>query len=214
MKSKEMTTQNSHARSSSVRVPSKKALQDELASISKEVNDLETATSSLPYVKENGESECPFAESLYAKKEELEEQVSGKLNVLTGYLMELDAERLRCQKELDSIQEDYKTLNLQETSDHYAEAVLRQKEKIRSIHERKDAVSAVLVRAQAVLKRSKGRKFPGRKPQQQFSFPVGPSGTSPSAPPSPGFRSKPGGLSNEVTGLMSLGPLGQTEKNR
>jgi len=214
MKSKEMTTPDSHARSSSIEVPSKKAIEAELASISKEVSDLEAATSSLPYVNEDGESECPFAENSWAKKEELEEKVSGKVNVLAGYLMGFDAERLRRQKELDRLQEDYKKLNLQETSDHYAEAVLRQKEKIRSLQERKDAVTAVLVRARAVLKASKGRKFPGRKPQQQFSFPLDPSGTSPSDPLSPGSHSKPGGLSNEVTGLMSLGPLGPTEKNR
>jgi chromosome segregation ATPase len=211
MKPKETTTPNSQAGSSSVEVPSKKAVEAELACISNEINDLESAISSLPSVNEDGESECPFAESLWAKKEELEEKISGRINVLTTHLMGLDAKKLRCQKELDRIQEDYKKLNLQETSDHYAEAVLRQEEKIRSLQEMKDAVTAVLARARSVLKRSQGRKFPGRKPQEQFSLPVGPSGPSPSDSPSPDPSSNPSGLDNEMTGLMSLGPLGPTE---
>jgi len=186
-------------------------LRDELANISKLVNELETTTSSLPYVREDGESECPFAENLYAKKVELEGQVSGKVNLLAGYLMELDAERLRCQKELGKIQEDYKKLNLQETSDHYAEAVLRQKEKCRSIEEDKDAVSVVLVQAKAVLKMAKERKFPGKKPQEQFPFPAGMPGTPLPPSQSPGSRSQPGGLDNEVGGLISLGPQGRAD---
>ena len=186
-------------------------LRDELASISKLVGELETATSSLPYVREDGESECPFAENLYAKKEELEGQVSGKVNLLGGYLMELDAERLRCQKELDKIQEDYKKLNLQETSDHYAEAVLIQKEKCRSIEEDKDAVSVVLVKAKAVLKMAKERKFPGKKPQEQFPFPAGMTETPLPPSQSPDSRSQPGGLDNEIGGLISLGPQGGAE---
>ena len=213
MKSREMTTPDSHARSSSVEVPSKMALEAELACISKEINDLEVAISSLPYVNEDGESECSFAENLWAQKEELQEKVSGKLGVLSNHLMQLDAKRLSCIKELGKIQEDYEKLNIKETSDHYAEAVLRLTDDCRLFEEMKDAVTAVLVRARAVLKRSEGRKFPGRKPQQ-FSFPVGPSGPSSAHSPSPGSSSKPGGLGNEVTGLMSLGPLGQTEKNR
>jgi chromosome segregation ATPase len=214
MKSKEMTNAESRPRSSPIEVPSKKAIEAELANASKDISDLEAATSSAPYVNEAGESECPFAESLYAKKEELEEKVSGKVNVLSAYLMGFDAEKMRCQEELDRIQEDYKKLNLQETSDHYAEAVLRLTEKCRSLQESKDAVTAVLVRARAALKRSKGRKFPGRKPQQQFSLPAGPSDPSPSNSPSPNVLSNSGGLGNEVTDLMSLGPLGPTEKNR
>ena len=214
MKSREMKTPESRVRSSPIEVPSKKAVEAELANTSKDISDLEASTSSVPYANEAGESECSFAESLYAKKEDLEETVSGKVNVLSMYLMGFDAERLRCKEELDRMQEDYKKLNLQETSDHYAEAVLRLTEKCRSLQERKDAVTAVLIRARAALKRSKERKFPGRKPQQQFSFPAGLSGPSPSNSPSPGIHSKSGGLGNEVTDLMSLGPLGQTEKSR
>ena len=213
MKSKEVTNTERRPRSFPIDLPWKKALENQLASISQEIQRLERATSSLPYVNDDGESECPFAENLWAQKEELQEKVSGKLGVLSNHLMQLDAKRLSCIKELGKIQEDYEKLNIKETSDHYAEAVLRLTDDCRLFEEMKDAVTAVLVRARAVLKRSEGRKFPGRKPQQ-FSFPVGPSGPSSAHSPSPGSSSKPGGLGNEVTGLMSLGPLGQTEKNR
>jgi len=208
-----MTNAEPRLRPLPIDLPWKKALQNQLASISKEIEGLERATSGLPYVNEEGESECPFAEKLWAQKEELEKEVSGKLGVLSNHLMQLDAKRLSCIKKMGKIQEDYKKLNIKETSDHYAEAVLRLTDDCHLFEEMKDAVGAVLVRAQAALKMSKKRKFPGRKPQQ-FSFPIGPSGPSPAHSPSPGSSSKPGGLGNEVTGLVSLGPLGQTERNR
>ena len=126
--------------------------------------------------------------------------------------MELDAEKVRCQKELDKIQEDYRKLNLQETSSHYAEAVLAQQEKCRSVEEDKEAASIVLVKLKAVLKMAKERKFPGRKPQAHFAIPIGASGTLPPPPESPGSQSRVGYLGDEVGGLISLGPLGQTKE--
>ena len=211
-KSEQGSTPNNQTSPASGRAPRATPLRNELESISKLVDELETATSTLPYVNESGESECPFSENLYAKKEELEEQVSGKENLLAGYLMELDAEKLRCQKELDKIQEDYRKLNLQQTSDHYAEAILAQQEKCRSIEDDREAVSIVLVTLKAVLKMAKERKFPGRKPQTHFPIPVGASGTLPPPPQSPGPQSPAGRLGDEVGGLISLGPLGQTQE--
>ena len=89
-KSEQGSTPNNQTSPASGRAPRATPLRNELESISKLVDELETATSTLPYVNESGESECPFSENLYAKKEELEEQVSGKENLLAGYLMELD----------------------------------------------------------------------------------------------------------------------------
>ena len=207
MKSGQGSTSNSQTSPLSGRVPRGSPLRNELESISKLAGKLETATSTLPYVNENGESECSFAENLFVQKEELEEQVSGKENLLAGYLMELDAEKLRCQQELDRIQEDYRKLNLQQTSEHYAEAVKAQQEKCRSVEEDKEAVSVVLAKVKAVLKMAKERKFPGRAPQRQFPFPAGMPGMLSPAPQSPGSQQSTGGFTNEITGLTSMGPL-------
>ncbi|MEW5902623.1 MAG: hypothetical protein AB1715_14245, partial [Acidobacteriota bacterium] len=65
-------------------VPRGERLKNEWAGISSRVEELERAMA-LPDVDEDGSSECPFAESLYAKKEELEEQVARDVEKLKSY---------------------------------------------------------------------------------------------------------------------------------
>jgi hypothetical protein len=124
---------------------------------------------------------------------------------LKYYQMALDKEIQRCRGNLERIQTDSGRLNLRETSLHYSEAARAQQGQLQSAIDDKDAVCVVLTKAQAVLKVSRTRKFPGRKPQEGYPFPVPSLG----APGSTGVQSSPGLLGNELGGLISLGPLGR-----
>ena len=87
---------NPDGRSNAIDVPRGRPLRDELKSISGHIKELESALA-LPEVNEDGSSECPFAEDLYAKKEALEEQVTHYLEKLMHYDKALDNEIKRCQ---------------------------------------------------------------------------------------------------------------------
>jgi len=185
-------------------MPRGERLRDELASISSKVKELESVTSSLPYVNADGSSECPWAESLYARKEELEGKVRGDIHHLADYLMQLDADLLRCLERLKKIQADYAKLNHQTPQHHYAEAVRREQDQCQHVQDDRDAVSVVLTRAKAVLAMSRRRKYPGKKPQQQFPMPTGTPGVVTASPQGPSSAPVGGGVDSEIGGLMSL----------
>lgn len=187
-------------------VPSGEPLRNDLASISSVVKQLESAVSSLPYVGADGSSECPWAQSAYADKEELEVKVSGKIHCLADYLMQFDAEFLRCQERLKKIEEDYAKLNRPEPQGHYAEAVRREQDRCRRVQDDKDAISVVLTRAKAVLVMSRRRKYPGKEPQQQYPVPMSMPGAVAAGPQGPSSGSRGEIADGEIGGLMSLGP--------
>lgn len=193
--------QNNEDKPTATDVPRGRQLRDELKGISSHIKELENALA-LPEVNEDGSSECPFAEDLYAKKEALEKQVTQDLRTLKRYGQVLDYEIQRCQHNQAKIQADGTKLNLQEASGHYSQAADAQQHQLQSAIEDKDAVSVVMSKAQAVLNVSRTRKYPGKEPQER-PFPSPPFGVQgPTSSSSP--AGKPGG---ELGGLISLGPL-------
>jgi hypothetical protein len=189
-------------------------LQDELSSISALVDRLESAASSLPYVSADGSSECPFAENSYVEKEELETEVSGRINVLTDYVAQLDDEVRRCQGELTKIEVDHAKLKHREPQAHYGDAVRHARDSYQRAQDDRDAVSVVLIKAKAVLAMSKSRVFPGRKPQRQCPAAAGTAGNTMVSQPRTGSASPATPAGNEIGGLIGLGPLGAVSPPR
>jgi hypothetical protein len=184
-------------------VPSGNQLKNELDSMSGHTDKLESAMA-LPHVDEDGNSECPWAERLYAKKEELEVQVTNDVEKMKCYSKGLNKEKQRCERNLAQLQADRGELNLPEPSEYYSNAIEAQQRQLQSVIDDIDAVSIVLKRAEAVLKVSRTRKFPGGEPQEGFPFPAMPSGAPGWTCIQPSLR-QPG---DEIDGLVSLGPLG------
>lgn len=181
-------------------------LRHSLWIISQRLDQLKRAMS-LPYVENDGSSECPDAETLYAEKEQLEAQVTADVEVLKGHRVELKKEIQRSEKNLQQLEADQGKLNRLEPSQCYAEAIKAQQQQLRRLIQDRDAVYIVLAEAEAVLKVSRTRKFPGRVPQKKFGFPS----TTPSSSQSPSSQSPTGGLGNELNELLSLGPLEQSQ---
>jgi hypothetical protein len=186
-------------------VPRGAELRRALAGVSEHVNGLESVMNSTPHVDEQGNSDCPFAEDLYSRKNELEKQVIEDVNRLMGYMRAIDHDIARCRNNLSRIQADSAKLNRDEARDCYSRAQEAAERELREAVQDKDAISIVLARAQAVLKVSQTRKYPGREPQRPFP-PAGPGASG-----GPGPRTPAAGIGRELDGLLSIGPLEETE---
>jgi chromosome segregation ATPase len=185
-------------------IPRGADLRRELVNKTNHTQNLESAVTSLPHIDEQGRSECPFAETLYAQKEEHEAKVTKDVNQMIRYRRALEHEVARCQHNLARIQADSARLNHDKPRAAYSEAAEAAERACRAAIEDRDAVSVALARASAVLEVSRRRKFPGREPQRQQAFPA----AGPGAAQGPGARIPSGGLGGELSGLLSIGPLG------
>ena len=123
---------------------------------------------------------------------------------LQYYLPELEKRVSRCEKNLQCIETDSATLTTEQTKECYSEALEAQRKQYREAVQDRDAVFIVLAKAEAVLAVSRTRKYPGKIPERQSP----PLGAMPFSSQSSGGQSHSGGPDGEITGLMSLGPLG------
>jgi len=181
-------------------------LRRALANMVDHLEKLDRAMTSLPHVDEQGSSECPFAEDLYAQKEEAEKQVLEDVNRLMGYMRAIEHAIAQCRSNVARIRADSAKLNGEKARDSFSSAEEAAERELREAIQDRDAISVVLARAQAVLKVSQTRKFPGREPQRRPPVPV----VVPGASEGPGPRLPAGGIGRELGGLLSIGPLGQT----
>ncbi len=191
-------------------IPRGKELRRYLAQVTASVGQLESILQSLPRVEANGRSECPFAEDLYAQKEELETQVSRAVAMLQGYLSALEKEVERCERNLDQIGRDSTKLNVPAALDAYNTAEQAQRDEYYQAVTDRDAVVLVLSRANGVLQVSRSRKYPGKIPERD-PFGVPPK---PLVPPTPGGPQPvgPGGpsLGGDAGDLFDMGPLSRS----
>ena len=171
------------------------------------VDELEQAMTSLPHVEDDGGSECPFADELYDKKEDLEAEVRDAIQRMQVYDADLQLEMQRVQANRSRVQADGTRLNLPQTQDHYRQAEELLDKQYRQLVQDREAIAVVMARAQAVLQVSQRRKLSGHDPQ-------GPSPTFPGSQAEPPGGPGPGrgSLSQEVDDLLSLGPLGTRQE--
>ena len=129
----------------------------------------------LPNVDEEGNSECPFAEELYAKKEEAQEKVQGLFKSLHECKAEVEVLIEGCKRDMRVISAREDQLNGDRARAQFseAEAVLAAKYKAltRLLRRVLEAIRVVdLVLRDAVTKRYPG-KIPERWPKMEFSPP-------------------------------------------
>ena len=204
-----------------------KDLWQKVNQVEGQIKNLDSKTSILPRVDEDGGSECPFAEDLYAQKEEAERELTKGIQKLEGFLPVLDREIARCRNNMNRIKADASSLNRQEAKNGYSQAEKQQRYQYQKNVEDRKKVLFVLKKANLALEIAQSKKFPGRKPQRSSPFGKGPTTMEPSPPRStkpppyaPPVRS-PGGtfplgpivsnpgpqLGGEVGGILSTGPL-------
>lgn len=221
MKCEQIGSPDKHGRFPSDRVPRGLELKSELWIISQRLERLESILASLQRGQQSGNSNSPFpiadGMGLYSEKCVLEEQITSDVEVLKGYMNGLDKEKQRCEKNLKRIQTDLAKLNLQDTKEGYLEAIEAQEKQYKEVIEDRDAVLAVLIKAQTILNMSRKSRLPGVSSVGQFPFPAAEPGAGPTAnpvpslPPSTGTQSQPGKPGSVVDGLISMGPLGKKD---
>jgi hypothetical protein len=176
------------------------------------LHTLETKTNVLPKVDEKGDSECPFAEDLYAQKEEAAEKVREHLEVLRRLLELLAGEQTRLHANLDRVQADAGSLHLESAKEKYLTAQQGLEHNIKKNQENQNKLLDLISKAEEMLALALTKKWPLGKPEERIRFSSTPSG------PVQGFRSEvassaaspPGpSLGREVESLLSLGPVGE-----
>jgi len=100
-----------------------KDLKSAMAALEGDLEHLQQKYKVLPKVEEDGSSECPFAEDLYAAKEEAVEKVNDRLQEVRGYLPVIEREIARCSKNLNTISSDQQKLHDENAKEKYQNAL-------------------------------------------------------------------------------------------
>jgi hypothetical protein len=172
-------------------------------------------TTELPKVDKDGQSECPFAENLFAEKDEHVETAVRNLKEMRGYLAQMEKLIDRHRRNLDQIRADSGELQQTSLKENYAFAEVSQEFYYKRALQRRKMLHHLITWTERVLTLARAKKFPGKKPQKQFRLPPPLPGTmAPSVvathPPSSPFEKEQmrPPLHNEISSLMSVAPLG------
>ena len=179
------------------------------------LSTLETKINVLPRVDENGNSECHFAEDLYAQKEEAVEKVRNYLNRLRRSIQLLEEELSGLHRNLSLIRKDGYSIHVQGAKDRYKNGMEALEKHINNNREKKNKILTLIYKAEEMLNMAETKRWPLGNPKERGQFT-----TSSSIPikkmdhTMSGRGSSNSGLSldNEVQNLFSLGSEGDQHR--
>jgi len=194
-----------------------------ISDLDKSIQELEFKVSYLPLIDSEGDTDRPFAEDLYAQREEAEEKVVRSVDWLQERLPFLDREVSRCRGNIDRVRNDAGRLaNPQAKKQYVGAAKTLMREYLFAAQDRQ-RLKLFLDKAHVVLKRSRDGKFPGRKSQGRGLGPGSPAplsragsrtgpGSGPDSPQGPTLDGSSGegrssDLGRGLEGILSIGPL-------
>jgi hypothetical protein len=170
------------------------------------VKELVEKVRSLPRVEHDGSSQCPFAEELYAKKEETEKSVQGLMILLRQYLGVVLKKIERCRRNIQVIEASTTALNNDEPRREFSDAEAEQAAEYNRFVGNRDAILEVLEFVDEAMEEASAKKFPGRIPRQ---WPYMPEALTPLPIITVDGESEThqSPLDRELSDLLSLGPL-------
>jgi hypothetical protein len=177
------------------------------------LDDLNSKNNVLPKVDKMGRSDCPFAERLYADKEEALGKVVNELKKIKEFIERMDFEIKRCEKNLGLIRFDRDGLSLDEARKQYDAARERQKKEQNVFIYQKQRLNDLLTKGNKLLKtaRDKRHTWPLGKPKKKDNFnPEAILDAVLESKSNGGRNRSPGGpvFNKELNSLVNLGPLG------
>jgi len=172
-----------------------------------------------PKVDEKGRSECPFADQLYAQKEEMEKKVVNGLTKLGRYRELVDKEIKRFHGNLNQIRSNANRLHSKQAKEKYTNANVACASQIEKNRQRQKALLDLNLRAKKALNLARSKKWPVQKPKKKYRSRSARTSRSPIVA-SKGFKN-PASISpstplprleSAISNLMSIGPLSKSTK--
>ena len=172
------------------------------------IQELEQKQSQLPVVEEDGSSECPFAEELYAQKEEAEQKVIERLEHQRTVCLPAIETALAWRKgQLDSVLADGARLLTAGPQDGYHQAEGEAERELATLRRAKQETLEVISRAEQALQRSMKKKFPGGPPRGSYRPGLPPPPPRSGAGVPPRGRAAPTAPPPGITDLINMGPV-------
>jgi len=165
------------------------------------IEELLRAARQLPKVDEDGSSECPFAEELYAKKEEAQKKAQECLEQLNEYQDWVEQELTRCQSNLSVVSSGKSALHTDRAIGRLSDAEERLVALCEKLEELLEKIQKIFRHLQESLKEAFSKQFPGRIPRKYpgFGAPVSYSKENMASD----FKNS--GLDNEIKQLIAKG---------
>jgi hypothetical protein len=178
----DITSQQKLQRQKPYELHNSRDLDSLLAEAMRLVGELESKTHQLPIVAANGESECPFAEQLFADKEEAAAKVFEAVRKLESLCQFLDQDISRLRKNLLTIERDMSRLETSDAREGYHGAQRSARKEYERAIDQRQAIVEVLQRARAAQREAAARKYPGRAPRGAIPVPSVPAPLPPAWP--------------------------------
>ena len=162
---------------------------------------LQRAAESLPRVDEDGHSDCPFAEELYAKKDKLQEELQGLIERLQSHHAAIEKEIAKIKNNMVVISTHQDQLHGDRPREYFSEAEAELAALYKRYVQLRDRVADGIEVVLKVLSDAWGRKYPGGKPREHpWAGEDDPSpGQEPLMP-----RRPPGGADQELEDLFEM----------
>ena len=156
-----------------------KSLQDQVCAADVEahiersqsaVEELQRTSGQLPKVDEDGNSECPFAEQLYAEKEEAQNEVNACLKQMDEYRKWIDEEIAGCKNDLTVISAHQEYIHRDKPRAHYSDAEAEAAATLKHLEEVKENMEEALEQMQESTKEASPKQYPSKIPEKYSSF--------------------------------------------
>ncbi|MBC2714917.1 MAG: hypothetical protein HF978_06370 [Desulfobacteraceae bacterium] len=189
-----------------------KTVDSFLDKVERILEELISKANQLPKIDENGFSECPFAEELYAYKEKAARNLEKAIKRLRQYILPVEREIERCRQNLKKISSDRQKLHDDEAKKNYNNAKEAQLSEYNQAIQRRKRLFEIIQKADKELEKAKEKKWPPGDLKEQNSFnPESASGSivTPrnNGMPNHNHRETPV-FEKEINSLISMGPIG------
>ena len=180
--------------------PSIQAIEQSIETVIGKAEALRSAVSSLPEVDKEGQSDCDFAEELYAKKEELQEQVRAGLQELAEHLRDVTQEMQKIKGDLAVVSAHQDQLNGDRAREHFSEAEVHLAALYKRYRKLRDRLEEVIEVVREVLEEAASKRWPLGKPRTRQEIECG--DTDPPERLVPSYQ--PEGADKELQDLIEM----------
>ena len=155
----------------------------------------------LPKVDEDGYSECPFAEQLYAQKQEQQQELQQHLEKLKTDSAQTETEIQKCKSNASIVGSDQSQLHSPDASEQYEQAEDKLKSKLKQLQEKRTHIRLKIQDVKKLLAKANEKNWPDGEPDGH-KFSLGPSLSLQDNPTSPDNRQLDTG--QQLNGLFEI----------